>query len=62
MTYQAPVRDYVFLLRDVLQLERYANLPAFADASRANCAVTPWSRTGCGRPGSARRSTAGRAN
>jgi len=33
MTYQAPVRDYVFLLRDVLQLERYANLPAFADAS-----------------------------
>ena len=27
MTYQAPVRDYVFLLRDVLQLERYANLP-----------------------------------
>jgi alkylation response protein AidB-like acyl-CoA dehydrogenase len=33
MTYQAPVRDYVFLLRDVLGLERYANLPAFADAS-----------------------------
>jgi alkylation response protein AidB-like acyl-CoA dehydrogenase len=33
MTYHAPVRDYVFLLRDVLQLERYANLPAFADAS-----------------------------
>ena len=33
MTYQAPVRDYTFLLRDVLQLERYANLPAFADAS-----------------------------
>src|ERR1700754_1925734 len=33
MTYQAPVRDYVFLLRDVLQLERYANLAAFADAS-----------------------------
>jgi alkylation response protein AidB-like acyl-CoA dehydrogenase len=33
MTYQPPVRDYVFLLRDVLQLERYANLPAFADAS-----------------------------
>jgi alkylation response protein AidB-like acyl-CoA dehydrogenase len=27
------VRDYTFLLRDVLQLERYANLPAFADAS-----------------------------
>ncbi|MDZ4370270.1 MAG: acyl-CoA dehydrogenase C-terminal domain-containing protein [Phenylobacterium sp.] len=33
MTYQAPVRDYAFLLRDVLELERYANLPAFADAS-----------------------------
>jgi alkylation response protein AidB-like acyl-CoA dehydrogenase len=33
MTYQPPVRDYAFLLRDVLQLERYANLPAFADAS-----------------------------
>jgi alkylation response protein AidB-like acyl-CoA dehydrogenase len=33
MTYQAPVRDYQFLLRDVLQLERYANLPAFADAA-----------------------------
>lgn len=33
MTYQAPVRDYQFLLRDVLQLDRYANLPAFADAS-----------------------------
>lgn len=33
MTYQAPVRDYVFLLRDVLQLDRYANLPAFADAA-----------------------------
>ncbi|MET0273181.1 MAG: acyl-CoA dehydrogenase C-terminal domain-containing protein [Phenylobacterium sp.] len=33
MPYQPPVRDYAFLLRDVLQLERYANLPAFADAS-----------------------------
>ena len=33
MTYHPPVRDYAFLLRDVLQLERYANLPAFADAS-----------------------------
>jgi alkylation response protein AidB-like acyl-CoA dehydrogenase len=33
MTYQPPVRDYAFLLRDVLQLERYANLPAFAEAS-----------------------------
>jgi alkylation response protein AidB-like acyl-CoA dehydrogenase len=33
MTYQPPVRDFTFLLRDVLQIERYANLPAFADAS-----------------------------
>jgi alkylation response protein AidB-like acyl-CoA dehydrogenase len=33
MTYQPPVRDYRFILRDLLQLERYANLPAFADAS-----------------------------
>ena len=33
MTYQPPVRDHVFLLRDVLQIETYANLPAFADAA-----------------------------
>jgi alkylation response protein AidB-like acyl-CoA dehydrogenase len=33
MPYQPPVRDYAFLLRDVLELERYANLPGFADAS-----------------------------
>src|SRR5258708_36362483 len=33
MAYKPPVRDYAFLLRDVLELERYANLPAFADAS-----------------------------
>jgi len=33
MPYQPPVRDHAFLLRDVLELERYANLPAFADAS-----------------------------
>jgi len=31
--YQAPVREYRFLLKDVLQIERYANLPGFADAS-----------------------------
>jgi hypothetical protein len=30
--YSAPVREYKFLLREVLQLERYANLPSFADA------------------------------
>jgi alkylation response protein AidB-like acyl-CoA dehydrogenase len=33
MTYQPPVRDFAFLLRDVLKIERYANLPGFADAS-----------------------------
>ena len=33
MTYRPPVRDYGFLFREVLGLERYANLPAFADAS-----------------------------
>ncbi|RAK57049.1 acyl-CoA dehydrogenase C-terminal domain-containing protein [Phenylobacterium deserti] len=33
MPYKPPVRDYAFLLRDVLKLEQYADLPAFADAS-----------------------------
>ncbi len=33
MAYQPPVRDHVFLLRDVLEIDRYSNLPAFADAS-----------------------------
>jgi len=33
MTYQPPVRDHLFILRDLLELERYANLPAFAEAS-----------------------------
>ncbi|MDP3173473.1 MAG: acyl-CoA dehydrogenase C-terminal domain-containing protein [Phenylobacterium sp.] len=33
MTYQPPVRDQLFVLRDVLELERYANLPGFADAT-----------------------------
>jgi alkylation response protein AidB-like acyl-CoA dehydrogenase len=33
MTYQPPVRDYRFIFQDLLQLERYANLPAFADAA-----------------------------
>ena len=33
MPYQPPVRDYAFLLREVLKLEQYADLPAFADAS-----------------------------
>ena len=33
MTYRAPVRDHAFILRDVLNLETYANLPGFEDAS-----------------------------
>ncbi len=33
MSYQAPVRDQMFILRDVLHLDSYANLPGFADAS-----------------------------
>jgi alkylation response protein AidB-like acyl-CoA dehydrogenase len=33
MGYQAPVRDQMFILRDVLGIENYANLPGFADAS-----------------------------
>ena len=33
MTYQPPVREHLFLLRDVLAIEQYADLPGFADAS-----------------------------
>jgi alkylation response protein AidB-like acyl-CoA dehydrogenase len=33
MTYQPPVRDHAFLLRDVLEMEKYSNLPGFEDAS-----------------------------
>jgi len=33
MAYQPPARDHVFILRDVLEIDRYANLPGFADAS-----------------------------
>ncbi|HEY2757330.1 MAG TPA: acyl-CoA dehydrogenase C-terminal domain-containing protein, partial [Pseudolabrys sp.] len=32
-SYKAPVEDALFLLNDVFQLERYGNLPGFADAS-----------------------------
>ena len=31
--YEAPVDDVLFLLNDVFHIERYANLPGFADAS-----------------------------
>ena len=33
MGYQAPVRDQMFILCDVLHLDSYSNLPGFADAS-----------------------------
>jgi acyl-CoA dehydrogenase len=32
-TYKAPVEDVLFLLQDVFHMERYDNLPGFADAS-----------------------------
>jgi alkylation response protein AidB-like acyl-CoA dehydrogenase len=32
MTYQPPVRDYLFILRDLLRIEQYSDLPGFADA------------------------------
>ncbi len=31
-TYTAPLREYKFLLKDVLDIERYSNLPSFSDA------------------------------
>ena len=31
--YKAPVQDVMFLLNDVFQIERYNNLPGFADAT-----------------------------
>jgi alkylation response protein AidB-like acyl-CoA dehydrogenase len=31
-TYAAPLREYRFLLKDVLDIERYSNLPTFSDA------------------------------
>src|ERR1700739_1073153 len=32
-TYKAPVDDALFLLNDVFHIDRYGNLPGFADAS-----------------------------
>ncbi|MEP3630286.1 MAG: acyl-CoA dehydrogenase N-terminal domain-containing protein, partial [Hyphomicrobiales bacterium] len=32
-TYKAPVDDTLFILNDVLKMERYNNLPGFEDAS-----------------------------
>ena len=31
-TYKAPVDDVMFLLNEVFHVERYSNLPGFADA------------------------------
>jgi alkylation response protein AidB-like acyl-CoA dehydrogenase len=33
MPYQPPIRDHIFLLRDVLEIEKYSSLKGFADAS-----------------------------
>ena len=33
-TYEAPLKDYRFVLNDLIQIDRYANLPGFADAPR----------------------------
>lgn len=33
MPYQAPLRDFAFLLGDVIDIDRYSNVPGFADAS-----------------------------
>jgi hypothetical protein len=32
MSYRPPVREHLFILRDVLEIDRYRNLPGFADA------------------------------
>jgi len=32
-SYKAPVEDTLFILNDVLKMERYNNLPGFEDAS-----------------------------
>jgi alkylation response protein AidB-like acyl-CoA dehydrogenase len=31
-SYKAPLREYAFLLKDVLELDRYSNLPSFSEA------------------------------
>ena len=36
MPYKAPTTDQLFVLREVLGLESYANLPGFADAPFAS--------------------------
>ena len=33
MAYKAPVRDLTFVLNEVLEIDRYANQPGFADVS-----------------------------
>src|SRR4029453_18857324 len=58
-SYKAPVDDAQFLLNDVFRIDRYANLPGFADASPgvvsaileeaakySEAVLTPLNRTG----------------
>jgi alkylation response protein AidB-like acyl-CoA dehydrogenase len=33
MAYQAPLKDFTFLIRDVLEIDKHSNTPGFADAS-----------------------------
>ena len=33
MAYKAPVKEHLFLLNEVLNLQSYSNLPGFADAT-----------------------------
>jgi hypothetical protein len=49
MPYTPPVRDQLFILRDVLEIERYANLPGFADAS-LDVSSSCWRAAGSSRP------------
>ena len=46
MTFQPPVRDHTFLLRDVLEIENYSNLPGFAEAPEWIASAAPWVRPG----------------
>ena len=52
-TYKAPVEDVKFLLNDVFHMERYGNMPGFADASPdvdRMPALAPHARTSADRP------------
>ena len=66
-TYQAPVRDALFLLEDVFDMSRYGNVPSFAlatpdvvravldeAAKLAEDVIQPTNATGSGREGAGR--------